>query len=650
MSPINLLTTSLYFIFILLCLTSFGLLLITWVNKKKRIINPIEQIGLALLIGLGVFGNLALVLGLLGYFYRNFLLILLMLMLIVSIKKSFFYLVATKTEIKQSLTGMFNNISVLIITITTMSILGSLYLSAQRPPYTIDEIAYHFPQAMEISNNHKIYPTSLGGSFYGNIPKFMEIMFAVGISLSGFSLAHSINFMFLVGFSLFVFGYLYRNYNLQIATLSIFLFTLYDDFTWNATTGYVDSATSILEVSAILVLANALSKKTKNNYMLLGLSGALIGSSLAIKYSPLPTLFFLLATISLLTFLEKRGLTTILFKRLLFFSIPVVVFGGYVYIKNTILFSNPFYPLYFGHEGMSQIEYESLLNAIRQFRPKTLQTFIRLINEYKTVNGLTVYISFYIWFIVFLTSFITIKSKSIFNNYINITYLGKKKLETTILILFSFFYTLYWFFFATHQIRFLTSVILVNSILLSVFVFSMKKFLRIIIIKVAVFALVVVFLMYKGSVTTTLNNYFYSKFHVEERQYALGNETDSQFYYRRFGCKFEIIKYVKDNGLDGFIMDNWTPWLGGVWPMLPETSKFKSFISDKKNRELLNEAKFVGFNYIFIEPNVKERHKTYKDLVITNSRDKKLPSEEYLLKHANEIYKFDDCYLFKINF
>jgi hypothetical protein len=153
---------------------------------------------------------------------------------------------------------------------------------------------------------------------------------------------------------------------------------------------------------------------------------------------------------------------------------------------------------------MTEVEYQSLINAIQQFQPKTVSTFFNLISHFKTVNGFTVYLSFFIFPLAFI--------------------FDKKNRKTTgALIIYFLIQLFYWFFIATHQIRFFTTGTL-TAIILSALAISLVKKRYFIAL---VFLLLVMCLYSKGPFfKTAWRNFWYTKLNVVRRQYALGNESD----------------------------------------------------------------------------------------------------------------------------
>jgi hypothetical protein len=610
MTSIELIKTTIYFVLILTASVAIG----SFVSKKNNL-------GLAIILGLSVLGNIGLILGLFSVFTKNILLIIILLSIYIFRK---WLINNLRSFLKQSIEMIkllkFDYLSIILL-VTSSLIIGSLYLSSLQPPFTIDELAYHFPQANSIVNNQKIDFVFMGGNFYGNIPKLMEIIFAIGISIYNYSLAHATNFIFFIGFLLFVFDFIKRKYSLKAASWSIFLICLFDDFVWNATTGYIDAATSILEISSLLLILEWATFKLKKDKSLLILSGLLIGSSLAMKYSPLPTVLFM---ILIITISQSKKIII----NLITFSFPALIMGGYWYVKNIIIHQNPFYPLYFSHKGMTEIEYNSLINAIQQFQPKTFSTFLNIINHFKTFNGISIYLSFFIF---------------------PFTYIFDKKNRklTGFLTLFSILYLIYWFFFATHQIRFLTTGILISTILVAILLSLIKT--RIIIISVLVLIFVNTFTK-TIPIKTVWHNYWYTKLNVVRRQYALGNETTEQFYTQYFGCKYSISNYLSNINYNGKVIDNWTVWLDRPWPLLPNRSLFITFEKDVNDKDtILKSLISSNIDYLYLNEKIKAKHFTNQNPLISKSRDNKIPAETLILKYSNIVYSKEDCKLYKID-
>lgn len=634
MSKLDFIQTLINFLLVISVSTAFGITLIQLIQRifqkdpKKNHVYKIKFLGAALLLGLGVYGYLSLFLGLAGFFSKNYLLLVLLALALLS-KNQFVklskYLYKNSLDIAKKC--LMDPISLAAI-IATVLILGSLYLSAMRPPHASDELHYHFPQAVQIVENGKIDPLFGGHYFYGNIPKLMEVLFAAGISISGYSLAHALNFAIMFGFLAIVFGIIYKHYGIRAATLSILLLVLFDDFTWNGTTGFIDTATTSFEIGALLLTTEWV--LTKNKLSLL-VGASLIGLALSMKYSPAPTFLYLLLVVFLFAFLRGRAHRKSLISMLIVFGGLTFFFGGFWYVKNIVLFGNPIFPLYFGHKGATETQYASLINTLHQFRPKTLATFFELIKHYLTFNSSTVYLSFYL---AFLASFVK-----------------KNRKFSLILLTYYVLYVFYWFFFATHQIRFLAPGIVVASILMAIVIskVNIRTWLKLALL--LLFASIITSICCKSfSYKTIWNNYWFTKLNVVRRQYAVGNETKSQFLRRHFGCQYAVIEYLEENELEGGVIDNWTVWHGPSVSFYAKQNSFTGFTYDvsQTKQDLAKTLATNNIKYIYFNTKIKEKHLNNPHPLVVESKKSKLPAEELLLTYSKVIFTEDMCQLYEI--
>jgi hypothetical protein len=165
MSWIELLTTTLYFLFIASSSYFFG----------RRVFGRREgnmsDHGAYIALGLTTLGYGALILGLFGAFNQLALTILVALMLLTSLYK--YRLPVIKLKLDWVSGG---------IILATLAMLASVYLASMQPPHTSDELNYHFPQSQTIVDSERVDLTFGGHYFYGAIPKHLEIIFAIGIA------------------------------------------------------------------------------------------------------------------------------------------------------------------------------------------------------------------------------------------------------------------------------------------------------------------------------------------------------------------------------------------------------------------------------------------------------------------------------------
>lgn len=614
-----------YFLVIVLPSLLAGTSLIKLITKisgeqEEKSIPP-EFLGAGLIIGLGITGYLTLIAGLLGHFTKPTLLLVLAGLTLTSV----WIIPRTITSLILIFKNLFKelkvDISSAVAVVLSILTLGTLYLAAMQPPHATDELHYHLPEVREIVTNERVDLSFGGHPFYGNIPKLMEIIFAVGKTISSYQLSHALNFAVLVGFLLVIFGLIKRHYGLRAASLSVLLISWFTDFTWNASTAFIDAATTAFEISALLFILDWTRQKSRVSFFL---SAILIGIAVSMKYSPLPTAVFILCVITFKLYKDHQMQVGSLIKTILPYLLTSVLFGGFWYIKNLVKLGNPFYPLYFGHVGYDEVSFKSLMDAIHEFGPKTPAYFYKLTRSF----------SFPTQFFVFLSIYLSPA----------ILFLKKEVRFRYSLFIYFLSYTLYWFFFATHQVRFLTSALIVSIIILSILISRVQA-------KTWTFTALVLFLILFAN-KEEWNTFWADKFHLVERQYALGNVTETQFLTWKFGCQYSVIKYLEGNNLEGSVIDNWSVWFAPSVSFYSQKNHFLGYGIGKSGQldDIMDNLKAENIRYVYFDSKIKESFLKSTDPIVFASKNSKLPAETFILKHSELIYQNDRCNLYEIKF
>lgn len=622
------------FITFILIAASFGSFIISIFCKLFKISfkeardDQISFMGISTMIGFGGLGYLALLMGLFGQFTATSLAILGLTAFIISYKH-FYHLIcqvpiiAQKAK-KHSKSHPFS----LLLYIVMFTIVIWLYLVAMQPPIANDELNYHLPEVNLILSTHSI-PFNLDGHFfYGNIPKLMEIIFAIAVSLSGYSLAHALHFAFFLSFLLLLIGLIKKYYDTQTALLAAVLISIYNDFIWNATVGYIDAATVSLEISALLLVVDWSLSKRKSSLLI---SAILIGLALSIKYAAFATLAFILLII-VATFITNRPKK---FKEIIqtagLYSLVVLIFSGFWYIKNLLLYKNPFYPLYFGHQGVDEATYQSLVQAIQQFGPRTLGHFLNIPKRYLSLVNLPVFFSLYL---------------APLSLFINTGWNFHSKLFVYFL-----FYIAYWFFIATHQTRFLMPAILVALILTAIFLKNILKHPTATVI-IIILGVMITFRIFTSFLKTSLLQTTVQWYVVDKIKYGLGLESKSDVLNRNIGCQYAVAENLQNSGLTGNIVDNWTIWHDLSPNFYSPNNKFIDFIfpQDTSNFDIVKKLKQQDIRYIYFKATVKQAHLADTDPLDLIYKKGRKESEEYLLQRSNLIYEKGLCQLYQIDF
>lgn len=633
MTTFELLTITGQFMLLSLTALGLGLKIIDWTGLATKQ-SPLpwsltSQTGLAGLIGLGSLGYIWLILGLLSQFTKiNLELATIALAILVS-KKLWWWVNELKSRLKQSWLSNLKQSLVFTLLLAIILILGGMYLAALQPPLATDELHYHFPEAETIANTHQVPKTIGQHYFYGNLPKLMEVIYAGAISISGYPLAHTLHMAIFTAFIIFIIGFFSHHYRPTTGLLAALLIVLYDELTWNATVGFVDAATVSLEISALLMVVDWFISTNQRSLLI---SGILIGLALSVKYSPIITLAFIGCLIIVKARLSKQRRLSQLAHSLLPFGLITLIFGGYWYVKNLILFANPLYPLYFGHQGVDELQYQGLIKAIQQFGPRTLAGFFHIPERFLTFNSLTIFFSFYLAPLALL--------------------IKKSFRLQLVLIIYFITYVAYWYFFATHQQRFLMPAVIAALLSTAIFLTNLKPKMTIVVLTASV---VVAVLLNRSEHFYQNNSWWYfihTKLRTAERGYALGRETKSQILNRTFGCQYAVVEALELKKLAGNVIDNWTVWHDPSVPFYTRKNRFGplTFDIDAPRDTIASQLRAEGIGYIYFNVATKQRFFANPDQEVINYRIGRDQAEDYLLARSQLVYESGPCRLYQIEF
>lgn len=338
---------------------------IGYLFRRKTFSASVYEFSLDFFVGQVIFSLFSILISLvLGWKVR---LIILIILIFITAVKGVNILYIDSRDFKFNITSF----QKFLLTLLTLFMAIYLLKSFVRP-YTYDDVVYHLPVVKEISEGLVSFPLLKDNPmldfykpfsvFYGSLPYasegFASILYT--ISFSNLNSVHLIYFANFVLFILFVYQSLkadlyIRDKETRLVTV-ILVFTLLD-VALNISTGYVDLNIAIYQfVSLILVVRSIFSKKVGVFYVSL----LLFGYTLGIKY----TAAYALPVYSIcsLIFLTKVSKDKIL-KTIAYSIFIALIGGGFWYVKNTLLYGNPVFPLYFGHKGLDGESYKFILET-----------------------------------------------------------------------------------------------------------------------------------------------------------------------------------------------------------------------------------------------------------------------------------------------
>lgn len=222
--------------------------------------------------------------------------------------------------------------------------LPAVFVKASLPPYYSDEMAYHFlsPSGLEALGTWRF-----DGGLYQNVPRLFDTFFILAFSITKtYSIVRLIHFSILVSSMAFAFDRLKVLFNFWVGAFFVFaFFSLPQDIVLTSTLGYVDVATYSFMLIAFLNLISFIRKPSQKHVLISSIFWAM---ALGTKYTPLTAFLAILVSFLVIVVAKKdKYLKFFNLKTLLLIATLMLVFGGYWYIKNLVIYGNPIYPFIF---------------------------------------------------------------------------------------------------------------------------------------------------------------------------------------------------------------------------------------------------------------------------------------------------------------
>lgn len=227
--------------------------------------------------------------------------------------------------------------------ILILPFLLAIFVKASLPPYMWDEMAYHF-----ISPYESIHSISqfwqFGGGLYLNLPRLIDTLYILTFSLTRtYSVVRLIQFSILVTSIFGAFLAIKKLLGNRSGVLFVLLFlSLPLVIPSLATIGYVDIvALSFLLLGLIFGITFLFSNSQDDLILTLTFWAMSIGT----KYTTLVAFGAFVISFSIVYWIKNKTFTTLFSKKtFLKIVLSLVIFGGYWYIKNFVLYGNPIYP------------------------------------------------------------------------------------------------------------------------------------------------------------------------------------------------------------------------------------------------------------------------------------------------------------------
>lgn len=340
--------------------------------------NRIEKAIFSISLGFGAISFAIFLLGIIGLFYFNIVLVFFILLVTISIgiliKKW------RQWDKKEAHRFFITELSLLEkIAISLLSISAAIvFLASLVPPTAVDAMRYHLAIPKDYIQNHRII--ILPQNTYSGFPQTVEMIYTLCLFLKDGILAQANHFIMCVILTIAIFCFCKRFLNEKVGIWSALIFFTIPIVMKVSTWAYVDLALSLFVFLSIYSLVSWWEERKSFSWLFI--SGIFAGLSMSTKYTGIYYFLILsLGLIVILRFFSKEDTKRIFASLGIFMGIGILVFSPWL-LKNLFFFGNPVYPFAYRLLGGKYWDLESDI-ALEEFlnhwgRGHSLLSILRL--------------------------------------------------------------------------------------------------------------------------------------------------------------------------------------------------------------------------------------------------------------------------------
>jgi len=387
---------------------------------------------------------------------------------------------------------------------------GQLF-AALAPSEAYDELAYHLPIARAIDSTHAAQQLLHAHDAYGNLPSLGESLYAAALAVDGTALVHAVQLTVLLAFVVLAAGFVRELCGARAGVVTAIALLAYPDLTYLATTGYVDALATAFEVGALLLVLRWALRQTAAD---LPVAALLIGFAVSVKYTAL----FTAAVVAGLVAVEavRRHAA----RPALVFAGVALTAGGFWYAKNLIRFGNPVWPFYLGHRSMDDKTYTDFVAGIHAFGPRTITAFIEVPWRLAADAAIVPFVA------------------------LSVVVLAIAVRPARRPAVYALAFTAYWFWIASHQVRFLLSGVVVAIVAVVIAGATGGRVERAALALAAVAALVLVQVKLHPFSASAAGGAVLTQLGSPKADYALGLESRDAYLRKYAGCQADAVGYL----------------------------------------------------------------------------------------------------------
>jgi hypothetical protein len=440
-------------------------------------------------------------------------------------------------------------IVVIAATLVVIAVFSVQWLAALAPPVAYDELSYHLPEAHVLADTHALHFTlgshRTGTGIFGNLPTLAETIWGIALTVEGATLVHVLHLTMLAAFVLLAAGVVRTLWGSRPAALAAAGIALYPDIVQNAITGYIDAASASFEVGGVLLFVLWAARGDPG----VAAAGALlIGFAAGMKYTALPSAALVAILVGVIS-VRQRSL-----------RLPLVLAGialaacVYWYAKNLIRFGNPFYPIAFGHPGITDALYRDWTSTVHHFGSptwtRTITGFVDTPSDFDQNASIVPFAAFA------LAPF-------------SLAARGPRG-AVVLLLGYALAYWTYWYWLASNQTRFLMPAIVVAIILAAVALGAARGPILLAAAVAAALALALADHESHHSFSTDVGGTVKTWLGTSQARYALGLESTHAYLLHYFGCEVDAADVLAQRHLRGDV----ATWYLAQTMVFPQYNRF----------------------------------------------------------------------------
>lgn len=603
------------------------------------------NLGYSVLLGYGILGYFALILSYLRILNKVSIFVFALIVFLLGCR-SLFYFYRNLRELLQNIVkqNLLNKIlfGVLIFLIVFAS------LSAYMPPYRGDVIIYHLPEVESIAKDGIFsegwYNTTLNlpEPWVSALPLLMETIYAVALTIYGFTLVHLVHYQIFLALILAVYVFLRKKFTKTYGLLGCILIFSIFEIVVNSTVAYVDAAMVSFGIAGLLIFMDWFFSNRKSSLIL---SALLFGFAAAIKYIAFYNLIIIgLFFLAKVIFIDKKKIWEIAKVGSLFLGFWLIS-GGFWYLKNLVLYGSPICPYFSTPSYLTpSASYEILVETFSSSRyPKTFFNFLAIpFIVFREPHYYPILLGFISLPFVFLIRKFDLIRKN------------KKVIIFLFIYLFSYFFL--WFFIGPQHRRYgmdgQVVLMILTAIILGAILIRLLEKIRLIWLVILAFSVIICLSLIIGNYE---NNYLF-EYEKMQMEYFIGIKNEADFYqFQNYGEEFFVADYINKNLKNEKILYNICAHEASFF--LKKGNQFVPFrfLNVNKNKGIWLQLKVDDIHYLLLTWQGKEKHYCWRTGACTLNweryKNEILPIENLIKEHSELVFSDEEkgVELYRIN-